>query len=181
MAKTKPITNIEIIKKIKDFYLQDENYRDLLIFLLAINTGLKLKFILDLNICDVKGKKYIYLQNKITEKTKKIFFSKEIIKLVKKISLNSGENEPLFKSKSGHRLERTSVFRNLKNVCKNLKINNISFESLRKTFGFHYYQKTGDLLFLQTFFNQQTIDQTLEFIGIENSIRKQNLIFSILD
>lgn len=90
MAKTKPITNIEIIKKIKDFYLQDENYRDLLIFLLAINTGLKLKFILDLNICDVKGKKYIYLQNKIKEKNKKIFFSKEIIKLVKKNILKFG-------------------------------------------------------------------------------------------
>ncbi len=61
----------------------------------------------------------------------------------------------------------TATERNFKRVCKDLMLKtDISLQSLRKTFGFYYYQKTKDLLFLQNFFNQPSIAQTTDFIDI---------------
>lgn len=65
----------------------------------------------------------------------------------------------------------TATERNFKRVCKDLMLKtDISLQSLRKTFGFHYYQKTKDLLFLQNFFNQPSIAQTIDFIDLDRNL-----------
>ncbi len=171
MSKVIPIKDEKVIKKIKDFYISNKNYRDLLFFLLAINTGLKLSFLLSLNISDVKEKESIRIVDEEKNINREIFFNEEIKSLIKKICINSRDNEPLFRSKRGFRLERTTAFRNFKRVCKDLMLEtDISLQSLRKTFGFHYYQKTKDLLFLQNFFNQPSIAQTIDFIDLDRNL-----------
>ncbi|MBR1907781.1 tyrosine-type recombinase/integrase [bacterium] len=174
MSKTLPIKDLATINKIKDYYIKEQNYRDLLLFLLAINTGLKLNFLLGLNVNDVKRKNSIEIPYEVGNGNatpnnikKEIFFNNEVKQLIKNLTQNSNAAEPLFKSKRGTRLERTTVFRNFKRVCKTLMLDDkISILSLRKTFGFHYYLKTKDLMFLQNFFNQSSISSTINFIGI---------------
>jgi len=181
MSKTLPIKDLNTIKKIKEYYIRRHNYRDLLLFLLSINTGLKLKFLLNLNVFDVQDKDSININNDNKSITKKIFFNDELKWLIEKTTFNSNANDPLFKSKRGVRLERTTVFRNFKRVCKTLMLNDkISILSLRKTFGFHYYLKTKDLLFLQNFFNQPSISSTIDFIGINKDFDcNYNLSFAV--
>ena len=59
---SKPIKDIETINKIKEMYIKKNKKRDLLLFLLAINTGLKLNDLLNLNVKDVKEKEYIEIK-----------------------------------------------------------------------------------------------------------------------
>ena len=60
MTKTLPIKDVNIIKNIKELYIKKNNIRDLLLFLLSINTGMSLHDLLNLNIKDVKDKYYCY-------------------------------------------------------------------------------------------------------------------------
>ena len=43
---------------------------------------------------------------------------------------------------------------------------NLGTHSLRKTFGYHYYQKTNDIAILQDIFNHSDPAITLRYIGI---------------
>jgi len=174
MKNSLPIREKETIQLIKKYYVKEGNQRDLLFFLLCINTGLQANIILNLNIEDVDRKDYI-LHN-----DKKIPLNSEIQKLIKDITFGENKKTPLFKSALNKRIERTTVYRNFKNVCNELGLKNISLSSLRKTFGYHYYQEFKDLSFLQWLFNQSTVIETMKYIGItENLSNRFNLEFRL--
>ena len=79
--------------------------------------------------------------------------------------------EPLFKNKSGERLDRTSVFYIFKMICTELGLQDkYSVVSWRKTFAYHYYKKYKDLSYLQWLFNQTKVEDTLKFIGVEENM-----------
>lgn len=59
MVVSLPIKSIEEINLIKDWYKKKNQLRDLLMFELAINTGLDLVDLLNLKVKDVKDKLYI--------------------------------------------------------------------------------------------------------------------------
>ena len=59
---SKPIKDKQKIKQIKEIYIKKNKKRDLLLFLLAINTGLKLNDLLNLNVKDVKEKEYLEIK-----------------------------------------------------------------------------------------------------------------------
>lgn len=52
--KSLPIKSREDIERIKQRYRENNNYRDLLVFLLSINTGAKLVEMLKLTVADIK-------------------------------------------------------------------------------------------------------------------------------
>ena len=90
---SKPIKDIETINKIKEMYIKKNKKRDLLLFLLAINTGLKLNDLLNLNVKDVKEKEYIEIKQELNNKDKnkkqqknEIPVNKTIQKLIKEIT-----------------------------------------------------------------------------------------------
>ena len=188
---SKPIKDIETINKIKEMYIKKNKKRDLLLFLLAINTGLKLNDLLNLNVKDVKEKEYIEIKqelnnkdkknnnnNKLNNKNKKqqkneIPVNKTIQKLIKEITNKRKPKEPLFISNFGGRLDRTLVYKTFKEIINELNLkkdekSSYSPSSWRKTFGYHYYQKYKDLSFLQYLFSQQTINETIKYIEITN-------------
>ena len=57
MNKCNPIKDTNIINLIKESYRKKNNERDLLLFLLSINTGLRITELLHLSVKDVKNKK----------------------------------------------------------------------------------------------------------------------------
>ena len=59
MLKTLPIKNVEDIERIKQKYREKEMYLDLLMFLLVINTGLKMTVLYDFKVSQLRNKKYI--------------------------------------------------------------------------------------------------------------------------
>ena len=59
MIKVFPIKNLEDIERIKAKYRAKELYLDLLMFLLVINTGLKMTNFYRMKVSQINGKKYI--------------------------------------------------------------------------------------------------------------------------
>ena len=138
---SKPIKDKQTIKQIKEIYIKKNKKRDLLLFLLAINTGLKLNDLLNLNVKDVKEKEYLEIKqiniinddnnnkekekdnnnnnnNKTARKQKinEIPINKTIQKLIKEITNKRKPKEPLFISNFGGRLDRTLVYKTFKEI-----------------------------------------------------------------
>ena len=63
MDFVQPIRDKKQIDKMKD-YLQKQNYRDYVLFILGINSGLRISDLLGLTVEDVKGKDRIILREK---------------------------------------------------------------------------------------------------------------------
>jgi len=180
LSKDYPIKDIETINRIKDYYKELGNNRDLLFFLMSINTGLKFNEIIDLNVKDVKDKDFIVVEHCAEKIKKQIPLNDEIKELINIVIAGKKRSEPLFISGKGNRIDRTTVYRNFKEMCEDLGLGDISVSSLRKTFGYHYYKKYKDLSFLQWLFNQTTVLATMQYIDVTENINNRfNLEFSL--
>jgi len=170
MNKVIPIKDIEAIKAIKKYYKEKEKYRDLLYFIIAINTGLQLNDLLNLKIKDIKDKKVLTVKTAPRQK-RNFYLNAEIRKYVKIVAGERKANDYLFISATGKHLERTALFRGFKEVCKKLKLGKkLSVSSFRKTFGWHYYQQYHDLSFIAYMYNQANVKQTMQYLGIKDKL-----------
>ncbi len=70
MKFVEPIRDKEQIKKVKQV-LKQSNQRNYLLFVLGINSGLRISDILKLKVKDVKNKKYIEIKEQKTKKYKR--------------------------------------------------------------------------------------------------------------
>ena len=70
MGSSIPIKNIQEINCIKDLYRQKNQISELLMFTLAINTGIDLINLLNLRVKDIKNKKYLCIEKNKSIKTK---------------------------------------------------------------------------------------------------------------
>ncbi|HIS89403.1 TPA: tyrosine-type recombinase/integrase [Candidatus Avigastranaerophilus faecigallinarum] len=168
MNKCTPIKDTNIIDLIKESYRKKNNERDLLLFLLSINTGLRITELLHLSVKDVKNKKgLIIVQDDLYNRL--IPFNKEMKELINKITKGKNLNSPLFLTKNNKPIDRTTVFLLFKNICKDLGLSeDISIKSWRKTFAYFHYKKYRDLSFLSWFFNHNSIEQTIDYIGLDD-------------
>ena len=166
MNTSLPIKEIEIINQIKELYLKKGQFRDYLMFLLAINTGINLKTLLELKVKDVKDKYYLNIG-----KDKTLPLSDELVEAIKEFTKDKHPEEVLFCNQKGKPIDRVTVFYRFKEICMELGLNNkYSASSWRKTFGYHYYQKYKDLSYLQWLFNQATVTDALKYINVEENL-----------
>ncbi len=167
MTSVEPIRNLNDIKVVEKL-LEEQNERDLLLFILGINCGLRISDMLALNVQDVKNRKYIQIYEKKTGKFKKFPMNKKLKSMLQKYTKNRFPQEPLFKTRFNNRLDRVAAYRMINDVCVKAGIEeNIGTHTLRKTFGYHYYKKYKDIAMLQKIFNHSNPDVTLRYIGIE--------------
>ena len=105
---------------------------------------------------------------KKTKKYKKFPVNSKIKCLLKHYTKNKKENEPLFKTYYGNRMDRVSAYKILRSACKNCHINiKVGTHSMRKTFGYHFYKKFKDIVLLQKIFNHSAPNVTLRYIGFD--------------
>ena len=141
-------------------------FQNLLLFTLAINTGLNLKDLLNLKVKNVKNKQYLN-----PDKNKSIPLNEEVIELIDKVIENKKLQEPLFQNSSGNKINRTAVFYSFKEICQELGLSKkYSVASWRKTFAYHYYHKYKDLSYLQWLFNQTNIKSALKYIDEDENM-----------
>ena len=178
MNVVEPIKNKKDLEKIEKI-LANKNKRDLLLFIMGTNTGLRVSDILSLDVNDVKNKDFVNLTEKKTGKQKRFPLNPKIKLLVQNFTKNRKENEPLFKTKRRQRMERTNAYRIINQACKEIGLKeNIGTHTLRKNFGYHHYQKFKDIALLQKIFNHCSPNITLRYIGIEqDEINKSYLSF----
>ena len=150
-----PIKDKEKIAQMKK--ILSSNKRNLLLFNLGINSGLRVSDILALDIKDVKGKTFIELREQKTNKYKQFPINEKIQSDIKDFIQNKNVNEPLFLSQKDNRLSRVQVYKILRKAAKEVGIEvYIGTHSLSKTFGYHYYQQFNNIALLQRIFNYST-------------------------
>lgn len=167
MTTVEPIRDLEHIKRLKKFFKKN-NPRDLVMFTMGINCGLRISDIVALNIADVKDKKYIRIMEKKTGKQKSFPINSKLKTMLKKYIKGKKEDEALFKSRFENRMDRFSAYRIIKSACKDIGLEEkVGTHTMRKTFGYHHYKKYKDVAMLQKIFNHSSPQITLRYIGIE--------------
>lgn len=167
-----PIRDKEKIEQMRKI-LKRSSYRDYAIFHVGLNTGLRISDILELKVADVKNKTHITLKDRKTRHVKS--------KAYRKIKINLGmqeffadyiegmhDDDYLFTSRKGTNqpITRQHAWRVIKEAAAKVGIEDIGTHTMRKSFGYHYYQKTKDVALLQGIFNHSAPSITLRYIGI---------------
>jgi len=167
-----PIKCRHLVKAVEN-YLAVKSKRNQLIWAFGVNTGLRISDILSLNIEDVKDKEYLEIKEKKTGKYKKITLNVKLKMLIKDYLSERNKNysitkdNPLFVGKKHCRLDQSQVYRFLNEACKELKIPvNVGTHTMRKTFGYFFYQKYNDVALLQKILNHSSPSITMIYIGI---------------
>lgn len=170
MNIVEPIRSKRDLKQIEKI-LKEQNIRDLLLFLIGTNCGLRISDILNLDVGDVKNKSYIDIVEIKTGKSKKFPINSKLKPLLYEFTKDRLKDEPLFLSVFGNRMERTQSYRIIKDACTRVGIEyKVGTHTLRKTFGYHHYRKFKDVAILQKIFNHCSPQVTLRYIGIDQDI-----------
>ena len=173
MEFVQPIRDLKKIETIKKS-LKQQSLRDYCLFVVGINSGLRISDLLKLTVSDVidgnKLKDRIRLREKKTNKFKDFPLSDKTKSALKEYlsTRKYNENEPLFISRKNKGfLLRQQAYKIINNVAKEVGIREkIGTHTLRKTFGYHAYNNGYDITLIQKLFNHSSPSVTLRYIGI---------------
>ena len=107
MNKVEPIRSKADLRKVEQILAK--NPRDLLMFNIGTNCGLRISDILALNVGDVKGKNFIQLTEKKTGKFKKFPINAKLKPMFEKFTRGRSADEPLFMTKFKNRLIKANL------------------------------------------------------------------------
>lgn len=148
--------------------------RDVLLFLIGINTGLRVNDIVRLKVKDVKKDTFIIREGK-TQKQREINVSMLRSEIDEYIQ-NKPDHEYLFKSQKGDKhITTTQVYRILVNAGEYAGYDYIGTHTMRKTFGYHHYKQFKDVAILQEIFNHEAPSITRRYIGIRQDEINESL------
>jgi site-specific recombinase XerD len=170
-----PIKDVEKINTIKNI-LKKSSLRDYLLFVLGINTGLTIYDLLNLKVEDVwdgkKGKEFICLDGDHPS----FYLNNRVQMALEEYMLHSGlkPTDYLFQSKKNKGpITRQQAYRIINRAVKEAGIKEkIGLHTLRKTFGYHAYQKGIAISIIMSILNQHSKSQTLKYIDITEEEKK---------
>lgn len=176
-----PIRDNQKVRDIQE-YLKRTSERDYILFITGVFTGLRISDILRLKIADVKDKRFIYIREKKTSKQNIIEINKLLEKEYKWFCADKELDEYLIKSREGinKSITRQQAYKIIKDVGKDFGVENLGTHTMRKTFGYHYYNQTKDVATLMKMFNHSDPSITLKYIGIiQDQMNKARRDFKI--
>ncbi|TKH16434.1 integrase [Bacillus wiedmannii] len=169
-----PIPNEKQLKAITNILLQSSK-RDGLLFVLALNSGLKVSEILQLQVGDVLDEdknirpSILFYNEKV--KTHKWFTVNEKLQYAINDYMKERKvwkrNEPLLKSQKGTKsITRQHAWHILNTAAIKVGLEGISSHTLIKIWGYSVYKSGVDIAFLQHFFGHSTPSTTFKYIDI---------------
>lgn len=173
--KEKNVQPLRTKKEIEDMKWALGRYcseRDKFMFSFGINVGLRVSDIVPLRVRDVKDKTHIVLKEKKTQNTKRIrkinqfTIPPKFREEIEDYTRGMGSDDYLFPSKKGGHISTTQAYRVLQKAAEFLGRDDVGTHTMRKTFGYFYYRKTKDLVFLQEIFNHSAPIITKRYIGL---------------
>ncbi|MCT2536857.1 site-specific integrase [Aquibacillus koreensis] len=175
MQTVQPIRDRYQIHAMKE-ELKQTSYRNYFLFVMGINTGLRISDLLPLKVSDVRNKTHIILKETKTRKSKRFLINAELRKIIADYIEGKDDEDYLFPShKTDLPLQRVQAYKILNKAANNIGITEFGTHSLRKTFGFWHYTINKNVALLQDIFNHTSPDITLRYIGINQDIVDQSL------
>ena len=178
-----PLRTAKEIKEMRDALnvagkKRNQSARNLLLFNIGINTGLRISDIVTLKVEDVRGKSSILIREGKTKKMRTVHLSALMADIADyietlELSCNSQDAVWLFPSRNGSgagktagHISTTQAYRILTGAAELLGRKDIGTHTMRKTFGYFYYKRTHDVATLMEIFNHDSQATTKRYIGI---------------
>jgi len=167
MNLVQPIRDKSKIEEMKRALL-DSGYRDYMLFVMGINTGLRISDLLQLTVSDVRDKTHVTITEGKTEKTKRFFLNPQLREEIANYIQTMDDGDFLFQSQKGDNqpISRVQAYRVLSKAAEAVGLDEVGTHTMRKTFGYWHYKEFGDVADLQQLFNHSSQRVTLDYIGI---------------
>jgi len=173
-----PIRDFDLIEDIGEF-LRLSTERDFVLWSTGIYAPIRISDILPWKVRDVKNKDFISLREKKTGNEQLFPINSELRKILDQYIQGKKDYEYLFTSRQKNSkgiygpISRQQAYNILNRAAKYFKLDNIGCHTMRKTFGYHYYQQTGDIVTLQEIFGHSDISITKRYIGITQDTKNK--------
>ena len=180
MATTKPIKDIRQIAMVKEYFLKMGHVRDYTLFILCINTALRIGDILHLKWEDVydfdirQFHSHILIREQKTGKENCVALNSNTVealsRLLAQVKAGADKDSYIFKSrKGGNRpISRNWAWSIFTSAARSLSgVEKFSCHSLRKTFGYHAWKSGISSVLLMTIYNHSSFNITKRYLGID--------------
>lgn len=175
MEKVQPLRDLKVIAKFKN-ELAKNGSRDELLFVIGINTGLRISDILDLKVKHVRDTTHIIKRDIKTGKSNRFLINHQLRTYIDRYIESMDNEDWLFPSRKGDKaISRIQAYRILNSVADKLGIEEVGTHTLRKTFGYFHYKMYKDVALLQQIFNHSSPSITLAYIGINQDMRDNSI------
>jgi integrase len=171
-----PIRNADDIRRLKERLLSVGG-KYYLMFVIGINTGLRVSDILNLTVGDVRDKTHVMICEKKTGKRKRFMINEKLRNEIDGYISGVGDMVYLVKSRKGlnRPINRCQAYKVLNDAAKSLGISEVGTHTMRKTFGYWHYKQHKDVAILQDIFNHSAPSITLKYIGIDDDVKDSTL------
>lgn len=195
MKVVQPIRDLDQLHKCYEIAREHDASREYhevsweLILLIGFNTSLRVSDFTRFRVRDLRGKDYAQIQAKKTGKEARILINPQARKRINKLLQGRPGDEYIFQSRERdsitHKprpISRQRCYQIINSIARKAGIEDrIGCHTLRKTFGYHYYQQTGDVVSLQRILCHSFQRETLVYIGvIQENIDESLMKFNVL-
>lgn len=167
------VTTIRSMDKVREVKRQAEKMGEqpYLLVLLGLNTGLRISDLLRVRVGEIRDKGYIIRREQKTGKQTEIRLHPSVVADMRRMLKNRRADELLFPSRHiahrGEPINRNTACEWIKEACRRAGITEpVGCHTLRKTYGYHFYQQFRDIATLMLHFNHATEAITMRYIGI---------------
>ena len=171
VATVYPIRDKNDLKRIYDWFIENDLEKYAVLFKFGCYTGLRASDILAFKVKDLYKVDEIVIREIKTGKVKKFplnpFLKPILNSYIERHKLVNKPDTALFAGRGDNEVDRSQVYRLINKACNALDIKqNVGTHTMRKTFGYFHYRQFHDIAVLQTIYNHASPDVTLRYIGI---------------
>jgi integrase len=183
--RVQPIRDIEELHGIERMLAAQETERGrraYLLFELGIYLARRVSDILPLKVGDLLGREYLQIREKKTGKIIELPIPTNLQRVLRQRLKGMDAGEYILASRQRDKngnpkpVCRKTAYNYVKDIAKAGLSYNVGTHTMRKTFGYHYYQRTHDIALLMTLFNHSSEKDTKVYIGIALDEKRKALM-----
>ena len=190
-----PIRDLDVVQKCYEIAREHDRRRGKrdvcweLLLQVGFNTSLRVSDFTRFKVRDLKGQDYARIKAKKTGKEANILINPEARRQINRLLAGRKADEYIFQSRqkdsATHKyrpISRQRCYQIINHIAREAGVEErIGCHTLRKTFGYHYYKMTGDVVSLQRILCHSYQRETLVYIGviqenIDESLMKLNML-----
>lgn len=177
LIDVQPLKSKEEIREMLEALGRTEfGLRNQLLFKLGISTGLRCGDLVALRVEQVKGKSSFKIREGKTKKERTVHLDQLMVAIADYVDTLPPGTTYLFPSRKGDaHISTTQAYRIITDAGDKIGNNSVGSHTMRKTFGYTYYNATNDIATLMEIFNHSSQKTTLRYIGMTDERIKQSI------